>query len=52
MARCAKRLNIIKLIGSSSIELLIYKVLIELDYEIRISRRALYRASVELYIEL
>ena len=40
-----------KPIGASSIKLLIYEVLIELDREIYVTRRALHRALVELYIE-
>ena len=32
-------------------ELLIYEVLIELDREMHVTRRALYRALVELYTE-
>ena len=39
-------------IGCGGVELLIYKVLIELDREMRVSpRRALRGASVEPYVE-
>ena len=41
-----------KLIGTGGVELLIYKVLIEPDREMRVSRGALHEASVELYTEL
>ena len=40
-----------KPIGAGGVELLIYEVLIEPDREMRMTRGALHRALVELYIE-